>query len=227
MFTNTSSFELHLPLHSGPAIRTAEAWHYPDAHSLVARRYAERGYISSDLSTHADGSVIVCSAFEGSATVGTIAVRYDSEQGLNADAVFGPEVSDLRVSGQRLCEFSRLALDQYVSDSKALLGRLFHLAYLHAHRLGGAELAVIEVNPRHVAFYRRMLGFKVCAEARLNLRVNAPAVLMAIDLSYMAEQISSYGGSAASVANAAATRTFYPYFYGAADEAAVLAKLRQ
>ncbi|MCV2367660.1 N-acyl amino acid synthase FeeM domain-containing protein [Roseateles oligotrophus] len=224
MYMNSGSFGLPSQLAIGPAIRTAEAWHYPDAHGLVARRYAERGYISSDLSTHADGSVVVCSAFEGPATVGTIAVRYDSAQGLNADTVFAPELCELRSRGQRMCEFSRLALDQYVNDSKSLLGRLFHLAYLHAHRLGGAELAVIEVNPRHVAFYRRMLGFKVCAEARLNLRVNAPAVLMAIDLSYMAEQIRALGGSASSTA---VTRSFYPHFYGAGDEAAILSKLRQ
>ncbi len=224
MYSNASPHGFQAQLLAGPTVRTAEARHYPCAQNLVAKRYAERGYISSDLSTHADGSVIVCSAFEGVATVGTIAVRYDSEQGLNADAVFGREVSELRASGRRLCEFSRLALDQYVSDSKALLGRLFHLAYLHAHRLGGAELAVIEVNPRHVAFYRRMLGFKVCAEERLNLRVNAPAVLMAIELSYMAEQIASLGGSAA---HAPATRSLYPNFYSAADEAAILAKLRQ
>ena len=224
MLTNSDIFDLPSQLAVGPAIRTAEARHYSDAHGLVARRYAERGYISSDLSTRADGSEVVCSAFDGPTTVGTIAVRYDSEHGLNADAVFGPELIELRASGQRICEFSRLALDHYVGDSKALLGRLFHLAYLHAHRLGGSELAVIEVNPRHVAFYRRMLGFSIRAEARLCHRVNAPAVLMTIQLSYMAEQIEILGGSAA---NGAVTRTFYPYFYNSIDEAAILTKLRQ
>ncbi|WP_310387928.1 N-acyl amino acid synthase FeeM domain-containing protein [Roseateles sp.] len=224
MQTSARSHELTPRLRVGPSIRTAEAGHYSGAQNLVARRYAERGYISSDLSTHADGSVVVCSAFDGLATVGTIAVRYESEQGLNADAVFGPELSELRAGGQSLCEFSRLALDQHVSDNKALLARLFHLAYLHAYRLGGCELLVIEVNPRHVAFYRRMLGFKVSAEARLNTRVNAPAVLMTLDLRYADEQIGCLGGSAA---NGAPTRSLYPYFYGSDEEVAILAKLRQ
>ena len=118
----------------------------------------------------------------------------------------------------------RLALDHEVSDNKALLARLFHLAFLHAYRLAGCRLLVIEVNPRHVPFYRRMLGFKVAAEARLNPRVNAPAVLMTLDLIYGAEQIGRYGGSPT---NASVTRTRYPYFYSTADEAAILAKLRQ
>lgn len=224
MHMHARSHELTPKLRVGPAIRIAEAGHYLGSQSLVAKRYAERGYISSDLSTHADGSVIVCSAFDGSATVGTIAMRYESAHGLNADAVFGPELNELRAGGHSLCEGGRLALDHDVSDNKALLARLFHLAYLHAYRLAGCELLVIEVNPRHVAFYRRMLGFKVRAEARLNPRVNAPAVLMTLDLPYAAEQIASFGGSAT---NAAVTRTLYPYFYGAAEEMEILAKLRQ
>lgn len=224
MDMNPQSRELVSQRRAAPAICIAEAWHYPDAQGLVARRYAERGYISSDLSTHADGSVVVCSAFDGLATVGTIAMRYESAQGLNADAVFGPELDALRAAGWSLCEGGRLALDHEVSDNKALLARLFHLAFLHAYRLAGCRLLVIEVNPRHVPFYRRMLGFKVAAEPRLNPRVNAPAVLMTLDLIYGAEQIGRYGGSPT---NASVTRTLYPYFYSTADEAAILAKLRQ
>jgi hypothetical protein len=224
MYLKACSQELPSRLHAGPAIRIAEACHYPSAQNLVAKRYAERGYVSSELSTYSGDSVIVCSAFDGLATVGTIAMRYDSERGLNADAVFGAELDSLRAGGLRLCEGGRLALDHDVGDNKALLARLFHLAFLHAYRLAACELLVIEVNPRHVPFYRRMLGFKVRSEPRRNPRVNALAVLMTLDLSYAAEQIGCFGGSPG---NAAATRTLYPYFYGAADEAAVLAKLRQ
>ncbi len=210
-------------LPAGLAIRTASSDHRHGAYSLVARRYAERGYICKDLSTHSEGHVTICSAFEGAATVGTIAVRFDSEQGLNADAVFAEELAGLRAGGQSLCEFSRLALDHHVSDNKQLLAHLFHLAYLHAHRLAGCRLLVIEVNPRHVPFYKRMLGFEVRSEVRLNPRVNAPAVLMTLDLSHAHEQIGSFGGNPA---NAAATRTLYPYFYGTAEESAILLKLR-
>lgn len=224
MYMNFRPYELSPQPRANPVVRTAEARHYPGAHGLVARRYAERGYISSDLGTHAEGSVVVCSAFEGSSTVGTIAVRYESAQGLNADAVFGPELNELRAGGVKLCEIGRLALDHHIEDSKALLARLFHMAYLHAYRLAGCEMLVIEVNPRHVPFYRRMVGFKVAGEARLNPRVNAPAVLMTLDLQYAAEQIGSYGGSPAS---AAVTRTLYPFCYSSADEVAILAKLRQ
>ncbi|WP_273594707.1 N-acyl amino acid synthase FeeM domain-containing protein [Roseateles koreensis] len=205
-------------------IQTAQHEHWGQARGLVARRYADRGYLCNDLSTQPDGAEIICSAFEGACTVGTIAVRFDDAHGLRADAIFANELHALRAEGLRLCEFGRLALDHDIAESKGLLGHLFHVAYLHAHRLACCNLLVIEVNPRHVAFYRRMLGFKVHAEARLNPRVNAPAVLMTLDLIWAREQIGRLGGSAA---GAQAARTLYSYFYDAAAEAALLAKLRQ
>lgn len=53
---------------------------------------------------------------------------------------------------------------------------------------------MIEVNPRHVEFYRRMLGFEMFGAERLCNRVNAPAVLLRLDLSYARQQIEKLGG---------------------------------
>jgi hypothetical protein len=212
----------------GFSIRTAKDEYQDCANRLVARCYADKGYVSHKLSdqltVHTDDAMTVCSAFQGERTVGTIGVRFESDRGLNADAVFGPELAELRSGGLRLCEFTRLAIDPDARDNKAVLARLFHLAYLHAHRLAGCELLVIEVNPRHVAFYRRMLGFQVRSESRLNPRVNAEAVLMTLDLVWACQQIKLYGGQPEL---AASTRTLFVHFYAAADEALMLAKLRQ
>ena len=40
------------------------------------------------------------------------------------------------------------------------------------------DYVVIEVNPRHVRYYERMLGFEVIGPERMNPRVEAPAVLL-------------------------------------------------
>ena len=212
------------PVAAGLAIRTADFDQHACAHRLVARRYGDRGYVNSLLSAHNDDALTICSAFHENTTVGTIAVRYESARGLNADTTFGPELAELRAGGLSLCEFSRLAVDREAGDNKKVLARLFHLAYLHAHRLAGCELLVIEVNPRHVAFYRRMLGFRVCGPERMNPRVNAPAVLLSLDMVWGREQIAHYGGRPDL---AAQTRTLFPYFYDSAEEAAILATLRQ
>lgn len=216
------------PAIAGFSIRTAKDEYQDGASSLVARCYADKGYISKQLNdqltVHTDDAMTVCSAFQGERTVGTIAVRFESSRGFNADLVFGPELADLRAGGMRLCEFTRLAVDPDARDNKPVLARLFHLAYLHAHRLAGCELLVIEVNPRHVAFYRRMLGFQVRSEARLNPRVNAAAVLMTLDLVWGSEQVKRYAGQPEL---ASTTRTLFPHFYAAVEEASMLLKLRQ
>ena len=36
---------------------------------------------------------------------------------------------------------------------------LFHIAYIFARRMHDRTDLLIEVNPRHVRFYERMLGF--------------------------------------------------------------------
>ena len=49
--------------------------------------------------------------------------------------------------------------------------------------------AFIEVNPRHVAFYSRALGFTVASEARFCERVRAPSVLLHLDVETLDEQL--------------------------------------
>lgn len=208
----------------GFTVRTAKQEHHACALQLVDRCYFDRGYGNTLQSGQTEEALTICSAYQGQRTVGTIAVRFESSRGLNADAVFGAELAEWRAAGISVCEFSRLAVDYEARDNKSVLARLFHLAYLHAHRLAACELLVIEVNPRHVGFYRRMLGFKVCSEPRLNPRVNAKAVLMSLNLRWASEQIALFGGQPGL---SSTTRTLLPHFYAPEEEAAMLAKLLQ
>jgi len=191
---------------------------------LVERRYASRGYKSTRLSALREDALTVCSASQGDRVVGTIAVRFASPRGFNAETCFAPELAELREGGRVLCEFTRLAMDEEVQNNKRVLARLFHLAYLHGYRLGGCDMVVIEVNPRHVAFYRRMLGFAVRSEVRMNPLVDAPAVLMSMDMHAGCSLIASMGGRPEL---ASTTRMLYPFFYGAEEEAALLHRLKQ
>ncbi len=58
---------------------------------------------------------------------------------------------------------------------------LFHAA-VSAALAPGCTLALLEVNPRHVGFYRRLAGGRALAGPRSHDGVGAPAVLMALDL---------------------------------------------
>ncbi len=195
-----------------------------DALGLVERRYSDRGLAVARerySSRNEDGD-IVCTARDGDRIVGTISVRFDGPGGLNADLLFGAEMAEWRAAGVTLCEFGGLAVDKHSHNPKRVLAQIFHLAYLHAHRKARVARLVIEVNPRHVAFYRRWLGLLPYTTARHNPRVDAPAVLMSVDLAEAREQIALWGGRPELLATA---RCLYPLFWDEATEAAMLAKL--
>jgi hypothetical protein len=195
-----------------------------DALGLVERRYGDRGLMVSRerYSSRSQDGDIVCTARDGDAIVGTLSVRFDGAGGLHADLLFGAELDEWRADGVKLCEFGGLAVDKHSHDPKRVLAQIFHLGYLHAHRRAGCDRLVIEVNPRHVGFYRRCLGLVPRTAARHNPRVDAPAVLMSIALADVREQIALWGGHPDSVASA---RSFYPLAWDEATEATMLARL--
>ena len=194
------------------------------ASALIGRMYAGRGYRSTGLPEEAAPHRITLTATEDDNTIGTITVGFDSPAGLCVDELFAAETAALRKAGRRLCEFTKLAMDALV-QSKRVLASLFHVAYVCAHRLMDCDDLLVEVNPRHVRFYQRMLGFEVCGPQRMNPRVDAPAVLMRLRLTHAREQIDRHGGI--DEAAAAAERSLYPHFFSSDQEASIFGRLRQ
>lgn len=195
-----------------------------EARYLVERRYGDRGLSIGPerYSCRNQDGDIVCTARDAGRVVGTLSVRFDGVGGLNADLLFGAELDEWRADGIKLCEFGGLAVDKHSHEAKRVLAQIFHLGYLHAHRRAGCDRLVIEVNPRHVGFYRRCLGLVPRTPARHNPRVNAPAVLMSVELAEVRQQISLWGGQPELMASA---RSLYPLAWGKAAEATMLARL--
>jgi N-acyl amino acid synthase FeeM len=189
--------------------------------SLLQERYAWRGYHAVSLPSDQTANRITLSAHEHEETIGTITVALDGPEGLSAEDAFAGEVAALRADGQRVCEFTKLAIDP-ISGSKRVLAALFHVAYLVAHRIRAYDALVMEVNPRHVRYYQRMLGARVLGEQRLNRFVNAPAVLLSIPFEYIAEQIAAFGGRADLDAD---ERSLYPFAFSAREEAGIVGRL--
>lgn len=191
------------------------------ASSLIHRMYATRGYLSAALPDEPPPTRMTLVAREHDATVATLSIGFDSPTGLHVDALFLPEVDVLRQAGRRVCEFTTLAMDQLVR-SRRVLASLFHMAYIHAHRVQGFDTLLIEVNPRHVLYYRRMLGFEVMAAQRHSARVEAPAVLLGVNFSYIREQIERFGGR---LDGAPGERSMYPDFFSPSEEASIVHRL--
>ena len=204
-------------------IRAADSeGHRSSAHILVNRMYAWRGYRSSQRpeKTHSPNRITLI-ASDHEKTVGTIAIGFDGADGLLVDELFGQEAELLRRDGSVLCEFIKLAVDGAVR-SKAVLASLFHVAFIYAHEAKGCDRILIEVNPRHVRYYSRMLGFEVRGRERLNPRVNAPAVLLSLELSHARMQIDRFGGRPEL---SGIERSLYPHFFSAQEEAGIIHRL--
>jgi hypothetical protein len=193
------------------------------ASTLINLRYAWRGYATKPLPQDPAPGRITLVAAEEDDTIGTMTVGFDGPDGLLVEELFPSEVHALRAGGHRVCEFTKLAIDG-ASQSKRVLATLFHVAYLYAYRVMGYDSLLIEVNPRHVNYYSRILGFTTLAEARMNPRVNAPAVLMCLDFTHTEEQIARFGGQPHF---SATERSLYPYSFSLAEEAGIVARIKR
>ena len=208
----------------GPRVKITPAHSSVSRHSvnlLLERRYGWRGYSVVGLEAHPVSNRITLTATDDSATIGTITVGLDGPQGMSCDDAFGPEIAKLRAEGLRLCEFTKLAVEP-VCNTKRVLAALFHVAYLAAYRVRKFDLLQMEVNPRHLRYYQRMLGAKVIGEPRINRSVNAPAVLLSIEFSYIRQQIEKFAGRPEL---AATERSLYPFAFAEHEEAGIVSRL--
>ncbi|KQZ28041.1 long-chain N-acyl amino acid synthase [Duganella sp. Root1480D1] len=189
---------------------------------LLQKMYGWRGYEVDPNAPHQPNRITLAADSLGE-TVATMSLCLDDPViGLPADENFSDILSALRAQGRQLCEPARLAIDRNVN--MRVFAALIHISYVYAHNLHGCTDYVIEVNPRHVRFYKRMLGFHDAAPERHCSRVGAPAVLLRLDLSHMTEQIRLYGGRMETVPN---ERSFYPFFFSPQDEVGITVRLRE
>jgi hypothetical protein len=186
---------------------------------LIQKMYSWRGYEANALNH--DPNKITLVAYQDDKVVGTLTLGMDSPQGMVVDELYKREADLLRAAGRKLCDITRLAVDQDIK-SKSVLAALFHLSFIYGRNIHKATDFLIEVNPRHALFYQRMLGFEPYGEERICPRVNAPAVLLRLDLAHADEQIVLYGGKGSAVPG---VKSIYPYFFSREDELGITGRL--
>jgi len=188
---------------------------------LIQRRYAWRGYAVGE-HTDRTPSRITVAAHDRDATAGTVTVGLDSAEGLFVDGLYQAEADLLRAQGYRLVEFTKLAIDNNV-HSKPLLAALFHIAFIYAKRIHRCTHLLIEVNPRHESYYRRMLGFEMAGPIRQDPRIGAPAQLLRLSLDYAQSEIARIGGNPNL---SSITRSLYPYAFAEREQVMIERRLR-
>ena len=186
---------------------------------LIEKMYSWRGYEANPLGQ--DPNKITLVAYQDDKVVGTLTLGLDSPGGMVVDQLYKKEADQLRAQGRKICDVTKLAVDQDIK-SKSVLGALFHLSVIYGRNLHHATDFLIEVNPRHALFYQRMIGFVPFGEEKICPRVNAPAVLLKLDLAYADEQVKKYGGIGA---EAHGVKNIYPYWFSKEDELGITQRL--
>jgi hypothetical protein len=186
---------------------------------LVQRMYSWRGYKAGEIKT--DPNRVTLLAYEQDTIVGTITVGFDSPEGLTVDDMYKTEVDQLRSQGRKVAEVTKLAVDENIRSKRVLAG-LFHIGYVYSRYIHHCTDYVIEVNPRHALFYKRMLGFKLIGEEKNCARVNAPAVLLRLDFDYADKEIRRVGGVLPAPPG---ERSLYPYVFSKQDETGITERL--
>ncbi len=190
---------------------------------LVNRMYEWRGYKHlSPSSTTDPNRITLITSGNDDEVIGTVSVGLDCPHGLFADQMYHEELEELRSQGRKVCEFTGLAVDPAVK-SKRVLASLFQIAILYPFGVFDHTDGVLEVNPRHVRFYEKMVGFTRIGPERICPRVNAPSVLMRAEFSYVAEQTEKYGGL---MDKASGEKSLYPYFFSKKDTEGILGRLK-
>lgn len=187
---------------------------------LIAKMYSWRGYESDALNQ--DPNRITLVAHQEDKIAGTVTLGLDSPKGLVVDELYKAEVDKLRAQGRKIAELTKLAVDESAA-SKAVLAALFHIAFIYAFHIHKYTDFVIEVNPRHVLFYKRMLGFDLIGEEKMCPRVEAPAVLLHLDFDYIDRQISLLGGT---LPPPPGEKSLYPYGFSKEDELGIARRLQ-
>lgn len=188
---------------------------------LIKKMYSWRGYETNGTAPEGQSNRVTLVAAASEQSIGTLTIGFDSSIGLLVDELYKDRIDQLRGTGCRVCELTKLAVDERIR-SKRVLASLFHIAYIYARNFHHCTDMVIEVNPRHVRFYERMLGFERLGEKKMCERVQAPAVLLHLKLEYARQQIDAFGGLGE---QAGKEKSLYPYAFSAEEEVGITKRL--
>ena len=148
-----------------------------EALDFVRHNYRQVGYLMPDSLAPTASESITALAKRHAKIIGTISLWRDGPAGLQADEIYGDELGRMRARGARLGELGRLAMDSRTPPVTLLLS-LFDKVAKAGHAQWHITDFVVECNPRHSGFYRRMFGFTAIGGNRDCNQVGAPAVLL-------------------------------------------------
>ena len=182
------------------------------AEELINEMYGWRGYGADHHLNSGTNSFTFTASIDGR-VVGTLSLTVDHENRMAADDTFEDVLNDVRSQpGIHICELTKFAFSPSAAPMD-VLASLFHTIFIFGTQKFSCTDLFIEVNPRHIRFYKTLLGFTSVGDLRSNISVSAPSQLLRLRVSDIATYIAEYAGEKEKT-----ERSLYPYFLTAAQE---------
>lgn len=148
---------------------------------LVAPRRDKMLVSESDLLP--DTTIFTITEKDSKEVIATLTLNFQAHAEVPSYEIFPDEISSLQAQKKSFAEITRLAIKEGHRYSNLLLVRLFNAAHLYSLKVKKIENILISVNPSHVGFYQKLLGFEIIGDEKPCGRVNgAPARLLLLDL---------------------------------------------
>jgi hypothetical protein len=166
--------------------------------SMGYQIYLEKGFIKPNSQNWMvqnydfdEDSVILMVQDQDKNLAGSLTMVFDGYSKLPAEKIYSKELKDLRDSGARMVELSRLIVNPEYRNSKEILVLLFNYLAIYSYHIKNYTSLVVEVNPRHKDYYKALLSFdEIGKEKACPMVQNAPAVLLHLPLKrYQSEVI--------------------------------------
>lgn len=162
---------------------------FEEVKSLISEMYSWRGYHidKGTIFSSKDNCYSTIISYENGEAIGTFSMIFDNPNTrFNSDYQYSHIIEKLRENNEVICEISKLATSSKIK-SKRYIAYLFSILYMSC-KLHNVTSIIIEVNPRHEDYYKKMLGFESLDNGECE-RVKAPGILMRLNLEFATEQI--------------------------------------
>lgn len=179
-----------------PNIKIAESRdEWTQSFALVYQEYIAAGYIKTPhpselyLSSYNFLPETCVFIFRTYLTViSTLTQIFDSELfGLPMDALYRPELDDLRAQNRKVTELSALATPRETRWCNLMV--FLSKTMFEYSKLNQVNDICIMVNPKHVSFYKTMFLFDDFGPERFYTGVGAPAVALRINMDNIEEKL--------------------------------------
>lgn len=169
------------------------------AFQLAYEVYLAKGYIAPNstkmLISKSDFTSNTCiiNINDGDEVIASATLNFQDKNDLPCQELYADEIQPLLDLNYKLVEITRLVIKENHRHSNLLLAQLFQAAFIFSYQIKKVEQLVIEVNPRHIAFYQRLLGFNILGGEKECERVNnAPAFLLHLNLNYVNSNLEKF-----------------------------------